>query len=217
MQPPPPNPLAAARRASVVMFILGGLMLACGGTCAGFSFFPTDQLRADPNTRFGELDDMAMREVGIGFMQIVLIVGLVMLAPGLLYVILGFFVRRGGLPSVVVALVLTSILLLLDLLGIVSAVVQIGRDPSRAGGVCFYLVPAALLGTLMYFLIGAARASGHVRAMRDQHASTYWQYQQNQQAYGQAGYGYAPQSPPPPPPPPQSPQSPQSPPPDQSS
>src|SRR4029078_5370245 len=87
MQPPPPTPLAPARRASIVMFILGGLMLACGGTCAGFSFFPADKLPADPNTGFQELDDMATREVGIGFMQIMFIAGLVLLAPGLLYLI----------------------------------------------------------------------------------------------------------------------------------
>jgi hypothetical protein len=202
-----PDPLAPAKRASILMFIVGGLFLLCGACMAGVSYVPMDQLAPEQAVQFSQLESQIRGQTGFGLMQLVFGMGLVLLIPGLLYLVLGFLVRGGGLGSVITSIVITSLVLLLMVVQLVTGIAQVARDPTNSLGLCFVFVPLILVSLLMYFLIGAVRAAPQVRSMRDQQAAQYWQYQQNQQQYGQPGYGYtqpSPMPPPPPPPPPAS-------------
>lgn len=128
-----------------------------------------------------------------------------MLAPGLAFIVLAAFVRRGGLPSIIISVVLIVVML-------IGSILPLFDPTGVAPGLCFTALVIVALGTLLAMLIAAARASGRVTAARQQYQAQYWQYQQNMQAYG-TGYGYGqpqpgmyppgyqPAAPPPPPPP----------------
>jgi hypothetical protein len=192
---PGQDPLVPARRASVMLFIVGGL-LAIGGLCCGAvgTLAPMDEIMAQ-NPVLNSTPGMTAQMLKVGI--IVLGVAGVLFGMGLL--VLGYFVRGGGIVPVVIAIVLVALAGLFNLFNMGSTVVQLrGAGPELIGGLCVNVVPLVLLIVLLVTLVQAAKAAPRVAMMKSQYQQQYWQYQQQQQMY-QAGYVA--------PPPPQMPES----------
>ncbi|HEY1628484.1 MAG TPA: hypothetical protein VGF52_01425 [Tepidisphaeraceae bacterium] len=192
--------LAPARRAAILMFVLGGLSLACG-VCVGsvIKFAPLDQMIQE---RHFQIPDSA--NLGMPPEQIIRIflgtMAVLALVKAIVTIILAIFVRRGGIGSIVTSIVLCVLALLGILFELAGSGVQAARGtPGQIPVMATFLAALALYGLLMVWLVQAAKAAPSVRAMRTQ--SQLWQMQQQQQMYNQAGYA----PPPPPPPPPQTP------------
>jgi hypothetical protein len=200
---PGPDLLAPARRASMLMFVMGALLGLGAVCCIGGGYmlprFMTEQPELFSKMQLppGATTERLQREAIIsGIMSFVFCVAMV---------VLGIFVRRGGTGSAVIASVTTCILILILLLNVFSGLLQArGGPPELFAGVCMLLLPLAALGLLLVWLIQAARAAPRIRLMQQQYASQMWQYQQ--QATASASYGGqtqfqppqpAPQSPPP--------------------
>jgi hypothetical protein len=208
------DPLGPARRASSLMYGLGGFIAAGGLCCAGVGAMLPQMLAQQPEL----LDEIAASAPGITpefFQWIFVGLGALGLVVGIAMLVLAYFVRGGGLAPIVTAIVLTVLMTLYLLLNLVLTLVGLaGGGAAGAGGagqamlgLCFVIVPLGLFGLLLTWLIQAARSAGQVRAQREQQQAQFWQYQQQQHAYGQ-GYGAGGYAPPggaygvPPPPPP---------------
>jgi hypothetical protein len=199
-----PDPRLPARRAGVLMIVLGVLLLLMGGCIAAVgAALPSfrDQMPAEQRQVFDDLE----HRFNFSLQGVMVAMGIITLAIGLANIILGILVRKGGIGTVVGSLVLTSISILFILLNIFGAVMQ---GANGAVGLCFWVVALALFVLLLVWLIQAARASSKIDLMQQQYQAQYSQYQQAWQQYGQTGYpqGYGyPQPPPPAPPAPQPP------------
>jgi hypothetical protein len=215
----PPDVLAASRKASLLMFVLGGLTLFMG-TCMLATII------AMPAGQFGQQMQQSAEATGqkmpftaeqLRIMFITFLAVALMIAAG--FIVLGVAVRRGGKTGTVIALVATALMLAFLALQLLSTIVVALQAPAALAVVVMLLIPISLLGLLGAWLIGALRAMSRAGSYQQQYAAQYWQYQQNMQAYayaaqqqGFAPQGYAtaqaPQSPlptPPPPPPPAAP------------
>jgi hypothetical protein len=182
-----PDLLAPAKRASILMFVIGGLSSLCGVCVLGLgALVPMDQLNSP------EMAEMQrkMAEVGISMRALFIVAGIVMLLPGLLFTVLGFFVRRGGRGAIITSIVFTSLAILwFALNAIVTAVSSRNEPPSQVvGGVCVSGIALALTILLLAWLVQAIRNSSQIGMMAAQQQAQYWQYQQ-QQYYAQGGYG----------------------------
>lgn len=220
--PPPPSPdelLAPARRAGVMMIVVGVLFVLCGLGMGVFSWV-IKQPGVMSSPEFAQAQEhfrQAEAQSGMAIETMLLIMGVVPLATGALFGGLGFFVRGGGFGAVVTGIVASSGVLLLLGLMILGTLLGAAANPSSAAGVCVYVVPFGLVLLLLVWLIQAARAASRVAAARQQYQAQAWQYQQYQQAYlqqsppqQQPGMGYhyppppaPPAAPPPAPPPPE--------------
>ena len=227
---PPRDPLAPARRASVMLFILGGLGLACG-LCIGIAAWMVpaealvEQLRSGPTAN--QLNQLPPGWTAEGLARAAYTVAAVLiLVSGMTFAILGLLVRRGGRGASITGIVLCTLMMLWILLNLLLGLTQIGRAPAVQIVVMLVfggsLVAAA--GFTIAWLAQAARAAPLMAWYRQQMQAQYWHYQQQQPAYSQRGapppgygygYGQAPPSasqqapappssdgaPPPPPPP----------------
>jgi hypothetical protein len=208
---------APARRSAILMFVMAGFLLLCG-TCVGVvaRFAPLDELAnnsglsSEQFAQLGTSPANAMRMI-----YAVLCIGSILLA--IVFGVLGFFVRKGGIASAVVSLILVILMVLFLLLQTVAVLFQaLSKGGAESGfALVIFLVPLGLMVWLLFSLIGAVRAATQISAAQGQYAMQYMQM--HQQAYQQgayAGYGYGygygqpqqpgvppPQQPPQPPPP----------------
>jgi len=207
--------LAPARRAGVMMFVIGGL-LALGGLCCGGlgAFAPIEEVMAQ-NPILNSTPGMTVEILKMG----IIVMGVLALLFGMAMLVLGYFVRGGGIIPVVIAIVLVALATLFNLVNLASTAMQLrGGGPEMLGGMCVNIIPLVLLLVLLAMLIQAAKAAPRVAMMKSQYQQQLWQYQQQQQMY-QAGYvapppmqsmqqhspeNYSPPMPPPVPPPPPS-------------
>ncbi len=183
---PQQDVLAPARRAGVIMFIMGGL-LAIGGLCCGAvgALAPLDEIiRQNPTLS-------STPGVTPELMQVsVIVMGVLALLFGMALLILGYFVRGGGMAPVVTSIVLVGMAVLGGALVVVSGMFQLqrgGGGPEMFLGMCIYILPLVLLIVLLAQLIRAAKMAPRIAMMKSQYQQQYWQYQQQQQMY-QAGY-----------------------------
>lgn len=191
-----PDPQAPARRAGMLMFVLGVLAML-GGICLfGFGWaYPLDKLAPEQVQIFQQVE----QDTGISPWKIFIAMGVIMTLPALAMLILGLFVRRGGLGSIVTSLVLVGLLILVDAFYVLVGILQVIRGQEGAlAGLCMMIVPLVLLAVLLVMLIQAARNAGQVRSAR-QYAHPHWPQPYPQGLYGGGAWPYA--APPPPPPP----------------
>ncbi len=202
-----PDLLAPARRASLMMFILGGLALLSSFCCAGAGAM-VPQLMQQPD--FAQRMQNVPGATPTLLRAVFIFMGVLSLAAAIAMVILGVFVRRGGKGSIVTSIVLCVLTMFLMLVYLVGAVLQGGQEV--IGGVCMAIVPIVLLVVLIVMLVAALQAADKVAAHR--YSVQYWQHAQQQAYAQQAGYGYLPPPPQeqPPLPPPTSPPNPPEPP-----
>lgn len=190
-----------AKRASILMFILGGLLCVCGTCCvAAGPMLSRAQLDAEQMSQFSQFE----AELGIGMKELMMGMGVAGMLPGIILIVLGIFVRGGSTGPVITALVFTSIMELVLLLLAVSGGIEAisSGSPDTLIGLAFFIALLATLGMLIVWLIQSVRNAGQLRAWQTQYQMQYWQYQQQQQLY-QRPPAWSNQPPPPPPPPPQ--------------
>src|SRR5688572_17160918 len=107
---------------------------------------------------------------------------------GIALLVLAIYVRRGGAGPAITSILIEGLVLLFLAANLVGAVIQMGSQPA-AGifAIILVLVPMALFGLNVAWLVSAARNASRISASRQQYQSQYQQYQQYQQAYAQAG------------------------------
>ena len=225
-QPPTPDQLLApARRAGIMMIVLGVLYVFCGLCMAGMGWV-MQQPDFTSQPQYAELQKTIAtveQQAGVSMQTILFMMGLIPLIVGAVTGGLGFFVRGGGMVSVVLSVAVVGIqLLVLGLIIVMGTIQTVATDPSQAIGVCFYIVPFVLLALTLFWLVQAARATTQVAAARQNYQAQLYQYQQYQDSYRQQtgqqqgypqvppqqpgmGYQYPPPAQPPQQPPPQPP------------
>ena len=147
---PPQSDLSApARRASIVLWVVGALFLTCG-LCAGLVLVvPTDQLMAQMgnNAPPGMAPDQIVHQA--------LLAAVILGVVALFLITLGFFVRRGGQGSLIVGVVVCGIIIALMTLDLLSSIVMAGRNPMVILGGCILAIPMGLLILTMVWLVQA--------------------------------------------------------------
>ena len=180
----PEDLLAPAKRAGVMMYVIGGL-LALGGLCCGGVgvVAPVDEIMAQsPMLNSAPGVTAEMLKVAI------VVMGVLGFLFGVALIVLGYFVRGGGMIPIVIAIVLVALAVLFNLLNLASSAVQMrGGGPEMMAGLCVTGIPLVLMLVLLAMLIQAARVAPRVAMMKSQYQQQLWQYQQQQQMY-QAGY-----------------------------
>ena len=191
--PPGPNPLAPAKRASIVMFILGGLLLTCGGCFGVFAVIPWEQM--PPESQAALLDAVERTGTGLTAQQFFGTLSAVVGIPGLLYILLGFLVRGGGVVTSVLGIVLAGLQGAFQLLMVVQEVVTRQVNVLSLGASALMLLA---IGFIILNLVRAIRNAPLVTQMKQGYGQPW---PGAQQPYPPApGYGGGYQPPPPPPP-----------------
>jgi hypothetical protein len=226
--PGQPDLLAPARRAGLLMIVLG-VLVALMGACNGGSaaLITPEQVTEQQAT---------MRELGVPDSPIkpetqrigTMILGGLTLLVGILFVVNGVYVRGGRPRAITTGLCLTGAVTLLVGGLFLMCLIALLVAPVVAGAMlCVLAIPLGLLVWLLIWLIGAARNNSQLSYLRQQYQAQFYQYQHNQQAYAAyagglpypaagyspvgyppagygPGYGQPPASQPPSPPAPQS-------------
>jgi hypothetical protein len=175
--------LAPAKRAGIMMFVMGAL-LALGGLCCGAvaTVGPIDEVMAQ-NPVLNSTPGVTAEMLKLGM----IVLGVLTLLFGMVMLLLGYFIRSGGMVPIIISIVLVALAALFNLFNLVSTGVQLrGAGPQLIGGLCVNVVPFALLLALLVMLVQAARAAPRVAMMKNQYQQQLWQYQQQQQMYHQA-------------------------------
>lgn len=219
--PPPVDPRTPGRRAAILMWVLGGISLTCGGLLIAFAMVPPEDYPPEIASAVQE----AEAQLGLPFAQYMLTQGSIATGFAFLAIVLAFFVWRSGRIACGLALVVAGLAALLQILGIVGTAMQSGGNPSQLfGAMCVNGVLLAIFGLLMSWLVQAIRNAPLVQAMRAGQAWAGGGYPPQGYGHPQAwpgpypsgGYpptNYPPGAPPPPPAPPRYPGSPLPPPP----
>ena len=193
------DPLQSARNASVLMMVLGILMLIYG-LCNGIGSLATNsdefarQMQMFNKDQPPPVSLATMRTMAAVFSGLVLMLAIFMLVSSP-------YVRRGGTTAITVSLVGVSAIV--GLLGLCTLIMVITgfAMPIAFALACVLVIPTALFGLLLVWLIQARRGSGHIRAIQTQYQQQYLMYQQAMQQYSQPGFGYGNTFQPPPAPP----------------
>jgi hypothetical protein len=184
--------LASAKRAAILMFVLGGL-LALLGSCNSLSAMFLDSTEAYEkqqqlmgDTRGFAFSPQTMRSMTIG-------AGIGTLLVGVFLIALGAIVRRGSMAAIVTSLIIVSLIVILLLLLCLSAIIMAATGAGAIGAIllCVFAVPGILFILLDVWLAQAAFAVPKARAMQQAMANQMWQYQQQAAA---AGWSYQQQS-----------------------
>jgi hypothetical protein len=199
----PSELLAPARRAGVLMIVLGAL-IAMLGTCNGASAYVmtpeqyAEQQAAMKATGLPESPQLDMQMMH----RMTIVMGAVTLVVGLAMVVDGVQVFRGSRIAVNIGLFLAGGLTLL--LGLMTLVMLLGglMAPMMFAFACVFALPTGMFVWLMYWLYAAAKNNSRLAMVRQQYQQQFAQYGKYQQAYAMnpgmygmpyapAGYGYA--------------------------
>jgi hypothetical protein len=186
--------MGPARRASVMLWVIGGLGAACG-LCVTTAVWlmPVEQLveqmRAsmspDQQRQLANMDIVKIFRIAVTIGCVLgLVVAVVMLGTA-------GFVRRGNRPAIVTAIVACSLLGIgcaLRFMVDVAAIAVGTQVLQSLGDIVFWIAVGVAVGMTIRWLIQAMSAS---KRMAQQQLMQYWRYQQQQQPIGY-GYGATP-------------------------
>jgi hypothetical protein len=193
---PMQDPLAPAKKASIMLYVLGALVLL-PSMCCGLVGLSIPTMIAQQPAAFSELSASGMTPQA---MQTVLIVGgVVGLLIAVAMIVLGRFVRRGSAAPAVTAIVLVALIGLYLLLNAIGLLVMKMPPAQVVMGMAITVLGLVLIGMLILWLIQAVMAAPRVALMKNQYQQQMWQYQQQQQMYQQRAYAAQQQQPPTPP------------------
>ena len=193
------DPLAPARRAGLLMYILGGIVLLSGFCCIGMGQ-ALPKLMAEQPEAFVGLEQIPEATPQLLQRTLYIFSGIIFVG-GVGMIVLGRFVRAASKGAIITSIVIAILAVLLLGIWLLGAAPTLLSPPGvHSLGLCMLVVPIALFVLLIVWLFGAMR--GVDRAMASSYAMQYWQYAQQQQAYAQGQYPAPPQTPPPTPPPP---------------
>jgi hypothetical protein len=199
-QPQQTDPLAPARRAGVLMWILGGLLLLLGGcNLASAMTMPLEEAYRQQAALLppGESLPVTVEQFG----RFLIAAAVVTMGVGVVLVVLGSFVRSGRRAPIIVSILVVGLLALLMGLLVLIALLRMTVQPAMGMLGCAFAVPLSLLVLLLVWLIQANRAASQVERMRA-YSQQYWQQAYQQQWYQQPGHPQPTAAPPPLPPPP---------------
>jgi hypothetical protein len=168
--------LKPARRAGLLMIILGSLAMFCGTCFTGLSYVPTDQLAPEQQQLLRQIE----KQVGMPAAQYIRWSGIGLLGSGVVLLSVGLWVRTGTRVAVAAAAAVAGLGLVYFGLGALLLLVQGTPVPA-----CFQCLLVALFVLLMVWLVGAWRSAGTMGAVYEQYRAQYWQHLQQQQQYGQ--------------------------------
>jgi hypothetical protein len=159
----------AARRASVIMFVLSGLAMACSAMFFMLWMMPLNQF---PPEQLQAMQDAAAKS-GMPLKAIFLGGGLMIMIPGLILGVLGIWVRTARLAAIITAMIANGLLLAFVILSTLRALLS---GESGGGAAAFVpLAVTAVMAWLMVRLTAAARASRMANSMAAQFQAQYWQ------------------------------------------
>lgn len=177
--------LAPARRAGVLMLVVGGLICAYG-LCNGLTilFAPAERL-LEQNRIFSGAEPQVSAEV---FRGLGVFFSLTALLIGLAHVGIALPVRKGHRGAITFGIILTCILGAIAGLFLLLALLVSLIQPMMLIIAFGMLIPVAVLIWQFIWLLSARKAGTHLINARLHYQQQYAQYQQYQQMYG---YGYA--------------------------
>jgi hypothetical protein len=180
--------LAPARRAAILQGVLGALVLMCGVFIGGVAWkadLPVDEIVSTSGMTVPQLPEGVTLERMLRIAYTV--IGGCGAFTGVLLLVLCFFVRRGTIGPIVTSIIFESAVILVLVLNVVGALVQMAANPA-IGLVSLILagVPLAAFGLNVLWLIAAARNGPRLRIAQQQFQAQFYQYQQQQPAYGSA-------------------------------
>jgi len=180
---PVQDPLAPAKKASIMLYVLGALVLLPSACCGVVGLMVPAMIAQQP-AAFSELSASGMSpEVA----QTVLIAGgVVGLLIAIVMIVLGRFVRRGTVAPAVTAIILVGLIGLYLLINAVGLLVMKMPPAQVVMGMAVTILGLVLIGLLILWLIQAVMAAPRVAQMTNQYQQQMWQYQQQQQMYQQA-------------------------------
>jgi hypothetical protein len=163
--------LAPAKRASIFLFVLSGLMFLCG---VGIVANRADSANAPP-AQAAQLRQAEQQLAAMGMSLEGIAIGMAAFAAlvGVLFILLGVFVRRGGMGSVVTSIILCFALAIVDGLVTLGTVAKGGSLEACLPGLNLILSIFALV-----FLFQAAKNAGQVNAYRAAMYGAMSQYSQ---------------------------------------
>ena len=199
-QDPYTEALKPARRAGILMFILGGLFLICGTCTMIGAVTPSDpeataEAMAILGKFFGDMPMPSPEQLPSPAQS--LITGGIQFAAALTLLALAVPVRRGGRSPIRGAIVATTALALIFVASQLINAARIGGTPVVTGSACVLIPIMTPFLLLLVWLVQAMKAAP-IAEQWSAYQRQYWQYMQSQ-AYGQGPYGPQPGAPAPPP------------------
>lgn len=183
--------LAPARRAAMLMFVLGGLIMLLGICNGAQALVVGAEEFAKVNERFSVPGGPPTPFSPETLRTMSLVMAGVTLFAGLAYVAVGAAVRRGSRGAAIGGIVLSVLAMLFALLVVAGSLLAAIAAPPMLACACGSLLPVSLFGLLIWWLVQSLRAVANWRVVQAQYQMQYWQYQQAAQAYGaMGGYGY---------------------------
>lgn len=177
--------LAPAKRASVLMIVIGGLICAYG-LCNGLmNFFASAEALTKSSREFFGNDSPISLEVA---RTVGVISSSLMLLAGLAHIGIGIQVAKARPTAIILGMVLTGILGAMNGFFLLIAIVGVLINPLMFIFAFGLLIPLAVLIWQFIWLLGARKAGDHLINAQLHYQQQYAQYQQHQQMYG---YGYA--------------------------
>ncbi len=171
--------LAPARRASIVMLVLGAITLACGA-CTAFVGTNLNRMPLQTQAKLSQLE--AQFNGTISFQSIFIGGGIGCgLLPGVLLIILGILCRRGGIGVLIPALLLAIFSSLEWGYMVISSIIAIPQSGGAIGVFAATGLCLALAILMLVWIIQALRNSGKLAIARQQQAEQILYYQQMQQ------------------------------------
>jgi hypothetical protein len=157
---PRSDPLELARRASILLFVLGGLiaLVGIGNSTIAYTFSGEELMRQNQT-----MMPTTLPSGGLGVSASELKIGLVVAGClesliGLGLMLLGSPVRRGRLWAITTSIVAASVIGAFALLMLLGSLGFSVIAPALMGVACMVLVPAVLCGLLLKWLLQANNA-----------------------------------------------------------
>jgi hypothetical protein len=177
------------------MFILAGLTLLCGVQL----FVGSQQMDWDTQMKLMEQvygpEFMAqMKTQGLSPEMMKMGMGVttgIIVAIGILFILLGLFVRRGSFGAIITSAIFTVPIILMSLCSTgIAGLMLLKVGPLAILQAIWALLPLVTSVTLMVYLVKAGKISRHMKRVQDQMRMQMWQAQQQQAGNAPAGYGY---------------------------
>lgn len=157
------------------MFIMAGLMIPCGLLVGLASAFDFSQMSSDPSFQLAEQQFASIGWSISGFLKVF---AAIITIPGIILLVLGVMVRRGGLGSIISSIIVCCLMALLALVCAFGGMVQASQGGQAVIGILVWVVVLIVLIAIIVFLIQGAKNAGAIAQHRMAYQAQMHQYQQ---------------------------------------
>ncbi len=182
--------LAPAKRAGILMIIVGSLGILCGG-CASVVGVMFDQIMQNPQmpAQQRQVILQAQAQAGVNIGAVVIGMGVAIIIGSLVYLVMGIIVRRGRGFGVYGSMVLSIVCAILLAFGLLGTLLQLSQMQIADVAINLIILTTAMVSqaVIVAWLVQAARNIRRIREMQDY--QNYYMYAQQQAAYQQNPYG----------------------------